>query len=70
MGGGVRVAGRGGGPARARGGAGGEPRAGAAFEKLGRSERYQAMLGLLQARTERGRAAQVAAIVRKMAKRR
>ncbi|MFF4049727.1 YdeI/OmpD-associated family protein [Streptomyces chartreusis] len=46
------------------------PRAGAAFEKLGRSERYQVMLGLLQARTERGRAARVAAIVREMAKRR
>lgn len=46
------------------------PRAGAAFEKLGRTERYQVMLGLLQARTERGRAAQVSAIVRDMAKRR
>ncbi len=46
------------------------PRAGAAFEKLSRTERYQVMLGLLQARTGCGRAARVAAIVRDMAKRR
>ncbi|MFI5552565.1 YdeI family protein [Streptomyces sp. NPDC051738] len=41
-----------------------------AFEKLGRTERYQIMLGLLRARTPRSRAAQVAAILRKLTKRR
>jgi uncharacterized protein YdeI (YjbR/CyaY-like superfamily) len=48
----------------------GDPGARAAFERLGRTERYQLMLGLLQARTPRGRAAQVAAILRELAKRR
>ncbi|MET9828323.1 YdeI/OmpD-associated family protein [Streptomyces sp. NPDC006385] len=40
------------------------PRAAAAFEKLGRTDRYQLMLGLLRARTPSGREAQVAAILR------
>lgn len=47
-----------------------DPRAGAAFGKLGRTERYQLMLGLLRARTPHSRAAQVAAILRELAKRR
>lgn len=42
------------------------PGAGAAFEKLGRTDRYQLMLGLLRARTPRGRSAQVAAIIREL----
>ncbi|WP_031485228.1 YdeI/OmpD-associated family protein [Streptomyces bicolor] len=47
-----------------------DPRARAAFEKLGRTERYQIMLGLLRARTPHGRATQVAAILRELTKRR
>ncbi|MFC5216261.1 YdeI/OmpD-associated family protein [Streptomyces coerulescens] len=46
------------------------PLAAAAFERLGRTERYQVMLGLLRARTERARTAQVSAILRDMTKRR
>lgn len=46
------------------------PRARAAFEKLGRTDRYQVMLGLLRARTPRRRADQVAAIIRELTKRR
>lgn len=42
----------------------------AAFEKLGRTDRYQVMLGLLRARTPRGREVQVAAILRELTKRR
>ncbi|MFH0521290.1 YdeI family protein [Streptomyces sp. M41] len=45
------------------------PRAADAFEKLGRTERYQVMLGLLRARTPRGRQTQVAAIVRELTRR-
>lgn len=48
----------------------GDPHAGAAFEKLGRTERYQIMLGLLRARTPHSREAQVAAILRDLTKRR
>ncbi|QOV35334.1 YdeI/OmpD-associated family protein [Streptomyces ferrugineus] len=47
-----------------------DPRARAAFEGLGRTERYQIMLGLLRARTARIRQAQVAAILRELARRR
>lgn len=47
-----------------------DPGARAAFEKLGRTDRYQVMLGLLRARTPRGREAQVAVILRELAKRR
>ncbi|MFJ5779430.1 YdeI family protein [Streptomyces sp. NPDC093094] len=39
------------------------PRAKAAFDRLGRSDRYQVMLGLLQARTPRSRASRLAAAV-------
>ncbi|MFE7272317.1 YdeI family protein [Streptomyces sp. NPDC057623] len=46
------------------------PRAGAAFERLGRTDRYQVMLGLLRARTPQAREAQVAAILRELTKRR
>ncbi|MFF6954074.1 YdeI family protein [Streptomyces iakyrus] len=42
------------------------PRAAAAFEALGRTDRYLAMLGVLRARTTRSRAAQVAAAVKKL----
>ncbi|MFF7737720.1 YdeI/OmpD-associated family protein [Streptomyces sp. NPDC007984] len=42
------------------------PRAAAAFEALGRTDRYLAMLGVLRARTAEGRAAQVAAAVAKL----
>ncbi|MGX5212405.1 YdeI/OmpD-associated family protein [Streptomyces violaceus] len=42
------------------------PRAAAAFEKLGRTDRYLTMLGVLRARTPRSRAAQVAAAVAKL----
>ncbi|MEU2543032.1 YdeI/OmpD-associated family protein [Streptomyces iakyrus] len=42
------------------------PRAAAAFERLGRTDRYLAMLGVLRARTTRSRAAQVAATVKKL----
>ncbi|MET9811888.1 MULTISPECIES: YdeI/OmpD-associated family protein [unclassified Streptomyces] len=42
------------------------PRAAAAFEALGRTDRYLVMLGVLRARTARGRAAQVAAAVRRL----
>ncbi|MFJ4536388.1 YdeI family protein [Streptomyces tibetensis] len=42
------------------------PRAAAAFEALGRTDRYLAMLGVLRARTARSRAAQVAAAVAKL----
>ncbi|MFF5479449.1 YdeI family protein [Streptomyces sp. NPDC012935] len=45
-------------------------RARAAFAQLGRSERYQLMLGLLRARTPQSRTAQVAAILRKLTQRR
>ena len=48
----------------------GDPGARAAFEELGRTDRYQVMLGLLRARTPRAREAQVAAILRELAKRR
>ncbi|MEU3890186.1 YdeI/OmpD-associated family protein [Streptomyces sp. NPDC029041] len=44
----------------------GSPRAAAAFAALGRTDRYLAMLGVLRARTERSRAAQVTAVVRKL----
>ncbi|MGC9536436.1 YdeI/OmpD-associated family protein [Streptomyces sp. UG1] len=47
-----------------------DPRARAAFEKLGRTERYQLMLGLLRSRTARGRDTQVAAILRELTRRR
>jgi uncharacterized protein YdeI (YjbR/CyaY-like superfamily) len=47
-----------------------DPAAGAAFAELGRTDRYQLMLGLLQARTPRQRSTQVAAILAKLAKRR
>ncbi|SDP13668.1 Uncharacterized conserved protein YdeI, YjbR/CyaY-like superfamily, DUF1801 family [Streptomyces sp. cf386] len=47
-----------------------DPEARAAFEELGRTERYQIMLGLLRARTPRSRTAQVAAILRELTKRR
>ncbi|MFF0095778.1 YdeI family protein [Streptomyces canus] len=40
-----------------------DPRAREAFERLGRTDRYQLMLGLLQARTPKSRAAQVAAVL-------
>ncbi|MCF1599983.1 YdeI/OmpD-associated family protein [Streptomyces muensis] len=46
------------------------PEAKAAFERLGRTDRYQVMLGLLRARTPRSRDAQVAAILRELARRR
>ncbi|MFD0007065.1 YdeI family protein [Streptomyces sp. NPDC127178] len=46
------------------------PRAGAAFERLGRTDRYQLMLGLLRARTPQSRTAQVAAILRQLTQRR
>ncbi|MEU3490149.1 YdeI/OmpD-associated family protein [Streptomyces massasporeus] len=42
------------------------PRAAAAFEALGRTDRYLAMLGVLRARTAETRAAQVAAAVAKL----
>ncbi|MGA5205939.1 YdeI/OmpD-associated family protein [Streptomyces variegatus] len=42
------------------------PRAAAAFEALGRTDRYLAMLGVLRARTAESRAAQVAAAVVKL----
>ncbi|MFD5337344.1 YdeI/OmpD-associated family protein [Streptomyces hawaiiensis] len=42
------------------------PRAAAAFETLGRTDRYLAMLGVLRARTTESRAAQVAAAVVKL----
>lgn len=42
------------------------PRAKAAFDGLGRTERYLAMLGVLRARTPRSRAAQVAAAVARL----
>ncbi|MFE1444004.1 YdeI family protein [Streptomyces sp. NPDC058739] len=42
------------------------PRAGAAFERLGRTDRYQVMLGLLQARTPKTRAARLAAAVERL----
>lgn len=42
------------------------PRAAAAFEALGRTDRYLAMLGVLRARTAESRAAQVAAAVLKL----
>ncbi|MFJ7074551.1 YdeI family protein [Streptomyces sp. NPDC098781] len=48
----------------------GDPRARAAFEKLGRGERYQLMLGLLRSRTPQGRATRVAAILRELTRRR
>ncbi|MBB6418243.1 hypothetical protein [Streptomyces sp. AK010] len=43
------------------------PRAVAAFEALGRTDRYLAMLGVLRARTAGSRAAQVAAALAKLA---
>lgn len=46
------------------------PEAKAAFERLGRTDRYQVMLGLLRARTARSRDAQVAAILRELTRRR
>ncbi|EFL35073.1 conserved hypothetical protein [Streptomyces viridochromogenes DSM 40736] len=42
------------------------PRAAAAFEALGRTDRYLVMLGVLRARTASGRAARVGAAVRKL----
>ncbi|MFD5234489.1 YdeI family protein [Streptomyces qaidamensis] len=42
------------------------PRAAAAFEALGRTDRYLAMLGVLRARATRSRAAQVAATVKNL----
>lgn len=42
------------------------PRAEAAFDGLGRSDRYQLMLGVLQARTARSRAARAAAAVARL----
>ncbi|MDF3142390.1 MULTISPECIES: YdeI/OmpD-associated family protein [unclassified Streptomyces] len=48
----------------------GDPRARAAFEELGRTDRYQIMLGLLRARTPHSRSNQVAAILRELTKRR
>ncbi|KDN73713.1 hypothetical protein DF19_04085 [Streptomyces olindensis] len=42
------------------------PRAAAAFEALGRTDRYLVMLGVLRARTARGRAAQVATAIRRL----
>ncbi|MET9736085.1 YdeI/OmpD-associated family protein [Streptomyces sp. NPDC006458] len=42
------------------------PQAGAAFERLGRTDRYQVMLGLLQARTPKTRAARLAAAVERL----
>jgi uncharacterized protein YdeI (YjbR/CyaY-like superfamily) len=42
------------------------PRAAAAFEALGRTDRYLAMLGVLRARTPRSRAARVVAAVAKL----
>ncbi|GGX21462.1 YdeI/OmpD-associated family protein [Streptomyces lomondensis] len=42
------------------------PRAAAAFEALGRTDRYLAMLGVLRARTARSRQAQAEAAVRKL----
>ncbi|GHH15809.1 YdeI/OmpD-associated family protein [Streptomyces lanatus] len=47
-----------------------DPGARAAFEGLGRTERYQLMLGLLQARTPGAREGQVAAILRELTQRR
>ncbi|MGP4084491.1 YdeI/OmpD-associated family protein [Streptomyces sp. KR55] len=44
----------------------GNPRAKAAFERLGRTERYLVILGLLQARTEHSRAARLTASVAKL----
>jgi uncharacterized protein YdeI (YjbR/CyaY-like superfamily) len=46
------------------------PPAGAAFERLGRTDRYQLMLGLLRARTPQSRTAQVAAILKQLTQRR
>jgi len=42
------------------------PRAEAAFDGLGRTDRYQLMLGVLQARTPRSRAARAAAAVARL----
>ncbi|MFF6916842.1 YdeI/OmpD-associated family protein [Streptomyces sp. NPDC012466] len=42
------------------------PRAAAAFEALGRTDRYLVMLGVLRARTAASRTAQVAAAVRRL----
>jgi uncharacterized protein YdeI (YjbR/CyaY-like superfamily) len=42
------------------------PRAKAAFDRLGRTDRYQVMLGLLRARTPRSRVAQVSAAVARL----
>ncbi|MET9761666.1 YdeI/OmpD-associated family protein [Streptomyces sp. NPDC006372] len=42
------------------------PRAAAAFEALGRTDRYLVMLGVLRARTAAGRAGRVSAAVRKL----
>ncbi|WP_405869151.1 MULTISPECIES: YdeI family protein [unclassified Streptomyces] len=42
------------------------PRAKAAFDKLGRTDRYQVMLGLLQALTPRTRAARLASVIGKL----
>ncbi|MFE9019383.1 YdeI family protein [Streptomyces sp. NPDC007808] len=47
-----------------------DPGAAAAFDALGRTERYQVMLGLLRARTPRGRERQIAAILRELTRRR
>ncbi|MFF7167765.1 YdeI family protein [Streptomyces sp. NPDC008086] len=46
------------------------PAAKEVFARLGRTDRYQVMLGLLQARAPRSRNAQVAAILRELDKRR
>ncbi|KUO17967.1 YdeI/OmpD-associated family protein [Streptomyces dysideae] len=42
------------------------PRAGAVFERLGRTDRYQVILGLLQARTARTRAARLDAVIARL----
>jgi uncharacterized protein YdeI (YjbR/CyaY-like superfamily) len=43
-----------------------DPRAKAAFERLGRTDQYLVMLGLLRARTPESRAAQLAAALAKL----
>ncbi|MGP4006481.1 YdeI/OmpD-associated family protein [Streptomyces sp. 4N124] len=42
------------------------PRAKAAFDRLGKTDRYLVMLGLLQARTPESRAVQLAAVIAKL----
>jgi uncharacterized protein YdeI (YjbR/CyaY-like superfamily) len=44
----------------------GNPRARAVFEGLGKTDRYQVMLGILRSRTPKSRAARLAAAIAKL----